>query len=141
MKYALLALTLLSFNAFSAVVKSNDAERGCTLFQSVTAEENGNVILQPGQVLVSSKNTYGLSFTDMEIDFDRREVRVQPMINIVLGFNRMLTPAKAIIRQDNPEFSFLINQLNRKISLFEKICINSSNEIEYAKFFPAPEQK
>ncbi len=141
MKFIALVLTCLTLNAFGAVVSSTDAEKHCTLFQSVANEENGNVILREGQSLVTKRNTYGLSFVDMEIDFDRREVRVQPMMNIVLGLNRMLVPAKAVIRQDNPDFTVLINQLNRKIALFEKVCINSANEIEYANFFETPEQK
>lgn len=140
MKFVALALLCLSLNAFSAVVSSSDAGRSCTLYQAVTNAENGTVILQPGQTLLTSRNVYGLSFSDMEVDFDRREVRVQPMMNIILGFNRTLTPVKAIIREDHPEFSFLVNQLNRKIALFEKICINSSHEVVYAEFFKSPEE-
>ncbi len=142
MKFALLAIFCLGVQsvAFGAVARSSDRNNQCTLYQSIVADENGEVILRPDQTLVSSKRVYGLSFIDMEVDFVRQEVRVQPMMNVVLGFNKVLVPAKASIKRGNKEFSFLINQLNRKISLFEMICISASNEIVYAKFFETPEE-
>jgi hypothetical protein len=138
--FALLALTLAPA-AFSAVVTSPDQENGCTLYQAVQEDDNGHIVLRDDQRLLSSKRVYGLSFDTLEIDFDRREARVQTMMNIVLGLNRTLIAEKSIIREDNPEFTFLVNQINRKLALFEKICVNAKNEVVYAKYFPAPEEK
>lgn len=142
MKYALLALFCLCFQsiAFGAVASSSDRENNCTLYQSIAADANGNVVLADDQTLVSSKNVYGLSFIDMEVDFDRHEVRVQTMMNVVLGLNKPLVAGKSSIKEGNPDFAFLINQLNRKVSLFEKICISSSNEVVYAKMFETTEE-
>jgi hypothetical protein len=133
-----LLIAFFTASAFSAVVKSTDAQNGCDLYQAVQEDSNGRIVLAPGQALVSSKRVYGLSFLDMEVDFDRQEVLVQTTMNVVMGLNRELMQGKSSIKKDNADFNFLINQLNRKLSLFEKICITSKNEIMYAKFFPAP---
>jgi hypothetical protein len=141
MKFLALSLTalLLTSASFAAVVTSSDNENHCTLYQAVSENENGQIVMQEGQRLLSSKRVYGLSFVDLEIDFDRREARVQTMMNVVLGFNRMLVPQKSVIREDNPQFTFLLNQINRKLALFEKICVSADNEIVYANFYPTEE--
>ncbi|MGZ3789469.1 MAG: hypothetical protein ACXVLQ_13150 [Bacteriovorax sp.] len=126
-------MTLFTSNAFSAVVQSHDKENSCTLYKVVSGDSNGKVALRSGEVIINSKEAYGLSFQDMEVNFDGHEVMIQPMINIVLGFNRPLTAGKVSIPEEHPEFQFLINQLNRKVSFFEKICISSDNKVVYAK--------
>jgi hypothetical protein len=128
-------VALISTASFAAVVKTRDADTGCTLYKVVPADDNGKVKVKAGEVVVSIKDAYGLSFQDMEINFDSREVLVQPTINIVLGLNRPLIGKKAIISADNKDFTYLINQLNRKVNLFEKVCITSDNKIAYAKMF------
>lgn len=135
----ILSALLLSSHSFGAMVTAHDSERGCTLYQAVKENEDGQVVLEAGQRLLSSKRVYGLSFLDLEIDFDKHEARVQTMMNVILGLNRMLIPQKTIIRADHPEFTQLINQVNRRIALFEKICVTSENELVYASFFPAEE--
>lgn len=135
----LLSTLLLASVSQAAVVKSFDHENHCTLYQAVAEQENGDVILTTGQTIFSKKRVYGLSFVEMEIDFDKREVSVVPTMNVVLGVNRPLFESKVVIREENPEFTFLINQLNRRLFLFEKMCINSSSEVVYAKYFPQEE--
>jgi hypothetical protein len=137
--HLLISIIFVCANASAAVVKSHDLDRSCTLYQAITPDQDGHVVLSAGQKLVSSKNVYGLSFIDMEVNFDRKEVLIQPMMNIVLGFNKELIAHKAVIKEGNADFGFLINQLNRKLLLFEKICIGAGNEVIYAHYFPAPE--
>lgn len=128
-------MALLTQASFAATIKKRDQDHGCTLYKVVSPDANGNLKLSQGEVIVNQRDAYGLSITDMEIDFNNREVKVQPQINVVFGINRNLTDKKAMITADNPEFNFLINQLNRKAYLFEQICISDKNEIEYAKMF------
>lgn len=101
----------------------------------VNADENGKLKIASDEVIVNQKEAYGLSFVDMEIDFDNQSVFVQPTINVVMGLNRPLINGKGIIKADNPDFNFLINQLNRKLYVFEKICIGDNNVIAYANMF------
>ena len=129
-----LALTFCSAS-FAAIVKSKDDINNCTLFQVIQPDENGNIQTAENQSVVFSNDTYGMSFQDMEINFEKREVLVQPMVNIILGLNKQLIGSKAIISAKNDQFNFLINQLNRKILVFEKICIAKNNEIIYANYF------
>lgn len=131
--------TLLSLNAHAAVLKSYDASNGCDLYRVSEAQSNGKIKLNSNEVIIYPKEVYGLSFQDMEINFENREVLISPMMNIILGMNRPIIKSKAVISADNKEFNFLINQLNRKVNLFEKVCINDT-KIVYAKMFePKPE--
>ncbi|MDO9181909.1 MAG: hypothetical protein Q7U04_05855 [Bacteriovorax sp.] len=126
--------SMISFSAFAKIAQSFDAEKSCVLYRVAPADESGKVILQEGEVIIYDKDAYGISLTDMEIDFAKHEVLVQPTINVIFGFNRALIEGKASIAANNPEFNFLINQLNRKLYVFEKICIYEGFII-YANMF------
>lgn len=132
-----MGLLALSTTAFSSVVKSYDAERSCNLYRVVdtspTAKKSEKI--RAGEVVVISKRVYGLSFHNMEINFDNREAKVEITVNIVLGLNQPLVNEKAVIAEENPQFSTLINQLNRKLSLLETVCLSSDNKIVYAEVF------
>jgi hypothetical protein len=135
-KILLLASIFLTISAetHASVFKSFDQDATCDLYRVVQAENNKVVKPGFGETVITDKEAYGLSFLDMEVDFSNHQVLIQPTINIVLGFNRPLIKTKAIIEETNPEFNFLINQLNRKIFLFEKICLRE-NIVIYAKMF------
>jgi hypothetical protein len=137
---SLLLLALMSISAHAQVIKGNDQDHSCTLYRVANEEEGKPIKLNQDEVVISEKAAYGISFVDMEVDFENRKVLVQPTINIILGFNRPLIPKKAIISEENPNFNFLINQLNRKILVFEKVCISSDNEVVYAKMFESTEK-
>ena len=124
--------SLITTSAFAAVVKGYDAEKSCDLYRVPSTDSNGKIIINAGEVVISTREAYGLSFRDMEVNFDTREVLVQPTINIILGFNRPLIEGKGIIAEDNADFKYLINQLNRNLLLFDKMCI-AGNKIIYAK--------
>ena len=128
-------ITLMSTASFAAVVKSFDKNNSCTLFRVVAAEESGEIRLKEGEKIEVNKEAYGLSLKDMEIDFEKREVSVQPVVNITLGFNKNLTADKVRILTDNQKFNFLINQLNRNLILFESLCISRDQVIIYSTMF------
>lgn len=138
MKKVLLALTILSTvvatSAFASVVKGHDEQNGCDLYRVISADNTGKTKLKSGDIIIFPKEVYGLSFQDLEINFDNREAQVQIMMNIIMGINRPLINSKTIISPEHQDFNFLINQLNRKVSLFEKVCINDG-KIVYAKVF------
>ncbi len=132
--FLLALMTLLSAATQASVVKGRDAENSCDLYRVVSADPSGKIVRNANEVIIYAKDVYGLSFQDMEINFDNREVLVQPTMNIVMGLNRPLTSTKAIIPADHQNFNFLINQLNRKLYVFEKICMDNG-KIVYAKMF------
>lgn len=132
--FILFSISIFSISANSAVVKGYDQDSRCDLYKVVTPDSSGKIRTQADETIIYAKDVYGFSFQDMEINFDNKEVLVTPIINIVLGLNRPLINAKAIIESDHKDFKFLINQLNRKINLFEKVCISNSH-IVYAKVF------
>lgn len=128
-----MGLLTLSTTAFSSVVKSYDAKNGCTLYRVIHKDSKEQI--KSFERTYSNKEVYGFTFENMEVDFDRREVRVDPMINIVLGLNQSLRTSKSAIAESNADFTFLINQVNRKLILLEKVCISDENKIIYAKQF------
>ncbi len=134
MKILIVILLTISTSSYSAVVKSKDAERTCSLYR-VTTETTP---INQGEITIFSKDVYGLSFKNMEVDFENKKVFVDPMINVIMGINRTLETGRVFISASNPDFTFLINQLNRKLYILEQVCINENHELIYAKFFEAP---
>lgn len=132
-------ILLSSLSAFSDVVKSEDLENHCTLYELGTRDEAGVTQLKEGQTLVSKNNLYGFSLKDLEVDFESKVVKVNLIQNIVFGFNKSLFPEKVTITPENKDFSFLINNLNRVIHLFDRVCVTSENKLVYAKFFETQE--
>lgn len=137
MKTTITLIALLcAFTTLSqaAVVKGFDPIASCDLYRIAEADANGSIKMDANETIIYGKTAYGFSFSNMEIKFDLREVSIVPMINVTLGINRPLFDSKMTIEAQNPDFNFLINQLNRKVSLFEKICTRDQ-KIIYANFF------
>jgi hypothetical protein len=126
----LLCFTLSSVG-FTAVVKSLDIAQSCTIYRVSTPETP----IANNEVLVSDRDVYGLTLTNMEINFEAKQVLVDPIMVVVLGLNRSLLNQKVFISNENPDFDFLINQLNRKLFVLEKMCISDNNELVYASMF------
>lgn len=126
---ALILMLILSSSAMGAIVRGYDKKEQCDIYR-LTSEKAPRL---QNESIITDKDSYGLSTIDMEVDFDEREVRVQLMANVVLGFNKVLTGSKVRILESNPEFKTLVNQLNRKILLLEKACVDKSNVLIYAK--------
>lgn len=132
MKALFILIALVSSTAaYSAVVKSTDKQNKCTLFR-VTREETPKT-MQEKQII--EKEVYGLSMLDLDIDFNVREARLTLQANVVMGFNRDIIGAKVRIPEGHPDFKTLINQLNRKVVLIEKACVDSKNVLVYASAF------
>ena len=130
-----MGLLTLSSAAFSSVVKGYDAKNSCNLYR-VLYEENKTDKPRSGEVVVSTRSLYGLILENMEIDFDAREAKVQIVQNIVLGFNRPLLNNKAAIDERNPNFTKMINQLNRKVTNLDQVCVTSDNKFVYSRERP-----
>lgn len=129
--------SFLSSSLYASVVKGLDTQNSCDLYRVIKPD----TILKKttNEEVIFAKEVYGLSIQDLEINFDNREVSVQPKINVLLGLNRNLTEDKMIISSNHENFNFLINQINRKIYLFEKICIKDG-KLVYASGFPEETQ-
>lgn len=123
-----MGLFVISTSAFSAVYKSHDSKNSCDLYRAGAGEEGPRA----DEELVSSKNVYGFSFTNLEIDFKNREASVQIIKNVVLGINTNLLSTRSVIPANHPDFTSLINRVNRKAFLLEKVCVSSDDKIVYA---------
>lgn len=137
MKLSLILLILSStFASFGAVVVSSDAKNGCVVYR-VTSEEKPRLAKE---AVVEPRNLYGLTFKDMQIDFDTKSVSLEVTKRIVLAFDRPLLEGRVHIRAENPNFNFLVNQLNRDLFTFDKVCITPQNELIWATM-TVPSQK
>lgn len=126
----LLSLVLAS-TARAAVVVSFDQNKKCDNYR-VTTEEKPKL---NNEMIVIEKEVYGLSTQNQEIDFERRRVHVDIMALVVLGFNKRLTSEKIFISDSHDDFQIFINQLNRKVFLFEEICLSRKGEVIKFKSF------
>jgi hypothetical protein len=127
-----MALFVISTSAFSAVYSSFDSKQSCYLYRVLNSEQGSP---KENETLVYSRNVYGISLENLEVDFNNREVSLQVMLNVIFGLNRPLVEKKSQISADNTNFTNLVNHLNRKIKLFENICITDDNKIIYANEF------
>lgn len=128
--------TLLSFlifnsNAYAELVSSFDDTNKCVIYRTTTEK---NPILSTEKIL-SPKGVYGFSLKNADIDFENKSVHVDIWVRIIMGLNYNLTSKPVEIKSSNPNFNFLINQLNRAIFLFEKVCVSEKNELIWATFF------
>jgi biopolymer transport protein ExbD len=130
----IMGLLTISSTVFSAVVKSYDVENRCDLYRVIneTSKEK-----QKNETIVTTKSVYGLGINDLDIDFEAHEAKVNVVMNIVMGFNLPLVEGKTSIDEKNSQIKMLTNQLNRKLSLLENICITKDNRIIYGKVMEA----
>ena len=141
MKKILIGFLMSAFifqTASASVVKSFDQDKKCTLFRATSDETP----ITSAEEVVLERDVYGISFVDMDIDFNAKKALVTPVALVVLGLNKSITANKVFISPKNSDFKHLVNQLNRKLLVFEKLCISKENEVIYGKEFEAkPEQK
>lgn len=131
----MIGLLSLSVTAQSAVVKSYDTVHGCNLYRVVETDNENQLKINSDDVVIYPKAVYGLSLSELEIDFNNREAKAQIYMNVVLGLNRTLVSKKSVVEADNEQFNLIINQVNRKLYLMEKICLTSENKISYVTLF------
>jgi len=136
MKLLITLSFLFSINSFASLVKSIDHENKCILYRTTSEQAP----IKDDETVILEREAYGITLTNLEIDFSSKAALVQPEVSIVLGLNKKLTESKATIKSNNPNFTFLINQLNRRVLLLEKICINKKNEIVYGNQFETTEK-
>ena len=79
-----------------------------------------------------TKELYGLTIKDMQIDFNSKAVSFEVTKRIVFALDYPLLPDRVFVRATNPNFKFIVNQLNRDLFTFDKVCITSENEMIYA---------
>lgn len=132
MKSILLALaatlSFISAPALADLVKQVDDKNGCTIYRSTSEEKPATL----DETVVSDVTLYGFVLRNMDIDFNRKQVTVDIVMSVVLGRNKNLTTGRAFIRSDNPQFHFLLNQLNRNILNLDRVCVTEKNELVYA---------
>lgn len=134
--FLVMGLFIVSTSAFSAVFKSYDSKDSCNLYRVAGSEE----VPQANEVIVSSKNVYGFSFSDLDINFEDREANVQIIINVALGFNTPLLKSKSSISADRADFTSMINRVNRKMNLLENICVSNDDKIVYANPYASEQE-
>ena len=129
MKLSIILLILsTAFSSFGAVAVSADAKNGCLVYR-VTSPEKPRLAKE---AVVEQKELYGLTIKDMLIDFNAKTVSFEVTKRIVLAFDRPLLEGRVFVRAENPNFNFLVNQLNRDLFTFDKVCITPQNELIWA---------
>ena len=123
-----------SFTSFGAVVTSHDTKHSCVVYRA-TSEETPK-LAEEG--VVEPRNVYGFTMKDIQIDFDTKIVSVEITKRVVFAFDRPLLEERVYIKASNPNFKYLVNQLNRDLFTFEKVCVSSQNELIWATMSVQP---
>ncbi len=136
--FAFLTTLSLSVLSTAALVKSTDRQNGCTLYR-VKAE---NEQMLANEQMVIDRVVNGLLIDNMEIDFLQKRVLVDVIVSMPFWFNGpFISNSRVYISGNSSQLNFLINQLNRKFTVLEKMCISDKNELVYASLFPVPVSK
>lgn len=138
---AFLAL-IASLNAHSMITRQYDRASDCELYSVVNKERNSNgdyVLerqLKASETVVDDRTHYGLETKNLSIDFDQRKASFEIISQVAFGFNKNLLEsdgAQVSISADNAQFGQAINQVNRKLFSFSKVCLDQNNEVIYLK--------
>jgi hypothetical protein len=131
MKLAALFLILsVSLSSFGAIVVSTDLNNQCVIYRVTDAGEKNLA----AEDVIEDRELYGLTIKDIKFDFEKKSATVEITKRIVLAFDRPLFEKPVVIKAENPNFTFLVNQLNRDLSTFDKVCVNNLHELVWATF-------
>lgn len=123
-----LSALFVSLLGQAQIVKSLDTAKSCTLYRLVTQDKP----MLASEQMAYDYSVYGMSIRNLEVDFNKKIVTVDAFANLVLAIDRPFIPGRIQILPSNPDFKFLINQLNRKFILFDALCISAKSELVYA---------
>ncbi|MBK25480.1 MAG: hypothetical protein CME70_15905 [Halobacteriovorax sp.] len=113
--------------ANAAIIKKFDEAGECTRFSLRHAPNGGKVKLEAGEKLHMKGTIYGFTFRDPKVDFEDRSISVRAEV-LKFGFNKDLKK-KVVLRSDKVDLDKALNQVNRKISTIDEVCINSEGEL------------
>jgi len=126
-------LTILNTNAL--VLTSFDSANDCKLITVLkkVKDENGDRKypreLTDNETIISKKSSYGLALENIKIDFENKLVSANLEIRLILAKDIDQTIQ---IKSDNPNFDELISYHNHSIVLWDKVCLDSDNNLIYA---------
>jgi len=121
------ALFIFASYANAAIVKKFDESSECTRFSLRHAPNGGKIKLEAGEKLHMKGTIYGFTLRDPKVDFEDRSVSVRAEI-LKFGLNRDLKK-NLILRSDKVDLDKALNQVNRKVSTIDEVCISSDGEL------------
>ncbi len=130
-------LFAISQSTSAAIFKSYKSKKSCTYYEvvnKVRAESGENIYqreLQGSEEVLTDKTIYGLSLQNMTVDFNKMTASFDLIKNVTLGFNRplLVTGARVSVDSTNKSFNKIINQVNKKITLINSVCLSDNLEI------------
>lgn len=139
-KSIVLLAFIASVNANALITRQYDQSRDCELYSVLAKVRNGNgdYVLErevrANETVVDDRGHYGLESTNLSIDFDQRKASFEIISQVVFGFNQNLLETEGTqvsISAENPQFDQAINQVNRKLFSFSKVCLSQNNQVIY----------
>lgn len=137
--FAVLPL-LMVFTAQSAVSVRYDEVMDCQRYNVINEVRNdaGELILErdlfPGEEIIDKRIHYGLSTANLTINFDERKAEVEIIKHVALGVNKNLLGEQTKVSMDanHPQLESFLNTLNRRVFLFDDVCVRGSEVIEFS---------
>jgi hypothetical protein len=131
---------LMACSAQAAISLRYDEVMDCQRYNVINEIRNdeGELVLErdlfPGEEIIDKRVHYGLSTANLNIDFTDRKAEVEVIVNVALGLNKNLIGAdtKVSMDADHPQLNLFLNTLNRRVFLFNDICIRGTEVIEFS---------
>lgn len=131
-----LALELIGRSSIvQAMVRTKmDTVNHCVRYFWVNPDIKQNVL---GTTVVSAEeSTFGITFKNLEIDFDRREIKIDAYDDIPLTSKDMFLISNIRVSADSEDFGFVLNSVSMINGKFypvrlDEICVNSEKQLIY----------
>lgn len=123
--------------AYSMIAKYDDLAADCTRYSVIkkVRDDNGDLNLErdliDGEKIINTRIHYGLSTSNLQIDFDRRAALLEIITNVTLGVNQNLLGRDVMVEveEGHPQFEEILNSLNRRVLLFDQVCVRDQKII------------
>lgn len=128
-----MGLFFVSTSINARVIKSKDEGMNCTKFEVMNKNKQSDGSfdfdreLNPNESVVSKKQTYHFSVMDREVNFDKRQVKVDINQHIIIGVNRSLLNRTFIIDESTEDMNNVLNET------FKEFCVADTGHIIYVK--------
>lgn len=131
-------LLFAGVSGFAEVTMKYDQKNDCELYRAVSKRNVGGQWefvpeLERGEVVHKRVSLFGMSVSDLEIDFEKRLAKGFLEMRIPLHRNKNLVDSKVKISANNKGFTDFINRTNSEINMIYEICLDRAHNVIYFK--------
>ena len=136
--FLFVVLLLAAVSVFAEVTMKYDQKNDCELYRAVSKRNVGGEWefvpeLESGETVHKRVSLFGMSVSDLEIDFEKRLAKGFLEMRIPLHRNKNLVSSKVKISSKNKGFTDFINRTNTEINMIYEVCLDRNHNVVYFK--------